>query len=346
MLHGVGFALQFTYLWLDDLARDERGTLPMRLLEEGTGAFGAFLLSFLAFRAWRTSPLRGATLGRLVPRYALLGIALSVLNTSWMWASRSLLAPALGLGAYDYGRMPVRYLMEIPGALVGFSFLLALLALIEEVLDRRARAADQAELERTLIATQLQNLRLQLQPHFLFNALNTISATLHTDATLADALLSRLSELLRASLRVNGAQQVRLADELGLLRAYVELMQARFGERLEVSIDVEPGTDDLLVPPFLLQPLVENAVRHGGLEQEGHGRVRLRVRRDADMVVCIVEDDGPGAPADRDVIVAGTGLSTTARRLALLHGARARLEAGNRQGGGFEVRVTLPVTAV
>jgi two-component system LytT family sensor kinase len=345
ILHAVGFTLQVTYLWLDDLVRDERGTLVTRLLEEGTGSFGAFVLSGMVFLAWRAARRRSGTVWRRAPAFLLLGLALSVLNTSWMWTSRTVLAPLLGLGAYDYGRMPLRYLMEAPGSLLGFTFLLALLALMEEVLGRRARAAEQAELERTLLATQLQNLRLQLQPHFLFNALNTISATLHTDAALADTLLGRLADLLRASLRANGSQQVRLGEELALLEAYVALMKARFGDRLEISVDVEPGTADLLVPPFLLQPLVENAVRHGGLEVAGRSRVRLQVRReDAGTITFLVEDDGPGVAANRDVLTAGTGLSTTARRLALLHGSAGRLLAGNGATGGFQVRVTLPAT--
>lgn len=343
-LHAVGFVLRFAYLWLDDLVRDAQGTMPTRFVEEATGAFGAFVLSWMLFAAWRAAPLRGAAAWRRLPGYVALGLVLSTLNTSFMWASREALFPLLGLGDYDYGRMPLRYLMEAPGALLGTAATVGMLALIDEVLRRRARAHAAAELERTLLATRLQNLRLRLQPHFLFNALNTIAATVHEDAAKADALIGQLSDLLRASLAGDETRQVTLAEELDLLRAYIALMQARFGERLHVELDIDPDAEPVLVPPFLLQPMVENAVRHGGLEQRGHAAVRLGVRRTGDSLALVVEDDGPGMPEGREseALAAGHGLSSTARRLELLHGGAARIVAGNRSGGGFAVHVTIP----
>jgi signal transduction histidine kinase len=339
----VGIVLHFTYLWLDDLVRDQSGTLPTRLVEEVTGGYGAFALSWFTYLAWRRAPLRGPHALHRIPGYLTLAIALSIANTSFMWWSRTLLFPAFGLGSYDYGRMPLRYVMEAPGSLIGFTLLIALLAVIDGIRDRRERERTQAEMERALVSSQLQSLRLQLQPHFLFNALNTISARLHEDPAAADALLGRLAELLRASLRSGEKQQVPLRDELELLRAYAEIMIARFGDPLRITISVPSELNGVLVPPLLLQPLVENAVAHGGLGKTGRSLVQVVGRNNDGLLILTVTDDGPGVAAGRDPMNAGIGLSTAARRLQLLHGDLAELTAANVANGGFRVHIKLPL---
>jgi len=340
--HAVFFVLRFTYTWLDDVVREDHGTFLPRFVEEFTGAFGSFLLSGLVYLAWQRAPLRGASLWRRLPGYLLLGLALSAANTSFMWASRSLLFPPLGLGAYDYGRMPMRYLMEAPSSLMGLAMILGALWLAEEIAERRRQAVAHADLERALAESQLRSLRLQLQPHFLFNALNTIAAQLPEDPRAADRLIGRLSELLRASLKASDAMLVPLRDEVALLDAYADLMRARFGSRLRLQIVTSGASGDLLVPPLILQPLVENAVRHGGLEREGHARIEVHVEAVDRRLTLRVADDGPGAPPGRDPLATGTGLSTTARRVALLFGADASCSAGNAEHGGFEVNLDLP----
>lgn len=340
--HAAFFVLRFTYMWLDDLVRGESGTFLARLIEEGSGSLGSFLLSGLAYLAWRAAPLRAPHLWTRLPGYLGLGLLMSAANTSFMWGTRTLAFPLLGLGAYDYGKMPLRYLMEAPGALIGFASMIAVLALADANLRRRHQETTRLELERALAESQLRALRLQLQPHFLFNALNTISAQLHDDPAAADRLIGRLSDLLRASLRTTDGSAVPLRDELALLDAYAELMRARFGARLSITVDAPHELADALVPPVLLQPLVENAVRHGGLERDGTARVTVTARRSAAQLTLRVHDDGPGITNGRDPLTAGTGLSTTARRLALLHGDAAHLDAANAAEGGFAVTVTLP----
>jgi signal transduction histidine kinase len=349
--HLAFLVLRFTYLWLDDVVRAEPGTFLPTLIEESTGSFGSFLLSAFTFYAWRRAPLISPHLLQRAPLYLLLGVALSVANTTFMWGSRTLLWPLLGFGEYDYGRMPLRYLMELPQSLIGMITMLAAVALVQEMHTRSERAHREAALERALAAAQLQAVRAQLQPHFLFNALNTISARVHDDPALADRLISQLATLLRASLRAHDAPQVPLREELALLEDYIALLRARFGDRLEVEVDCASGLDDVLVPPLLLQPIVENAIRHGGLEREGRARVTLRIRRAVDHVdhgpqlEITVHDDGPGMPDDRDPLRSGTGLSSTAQRLALLHGDRAQLTATNAPGGGFMVHLALPAVS-
>lgn len=345
LVHTVFLLLRFTYMWLDDVVRAEQGTFLPRLIEESTGAYGSFLLSGFVYLVWKRWPLATPRIGARLPAYVLFGVALSFANTTFMWASRWLIFPRVGLGTYDYGRMPLRYLMELPQALIGFTTILAALALMHEIRERRARTEREAALERALGAAQLQAVRTQLQPHFLFNALNTIAARVHDDPVQADALIGQLSDLLRASLRAHDAPQVPLREELALLGAYVDLMQARFGERLAVTIAVHPGLDDVPVPPLLLQPLVENAIRHGGLERQGRARIAVRITREGSTdarLAITVHDDGPGMPTGRDPLNSGTGLLNSVQRLGLLHGSAAALDAGNSPEGGFTVRITLP----
>ena len=345
LAHGTFFALRFAQFWLDDVVRDHPDTLLPRFIEESTGATGALLLSWFIYLVWRRAPLRGTQFAARLPAYLGFGTVLSLVNTSFMWGTRSLLFPLVHLGDYDYGRMPLRYLMELPGALIGTATILAGLALADSVAERRAQAVGRAELERALAESQLRSLRLQLQPHFLFNALNTIASQLHENPLRADRLLGQLSDLLRASLRATDASTVPLREELALLGAYAELMRARFGARLAITVKSASELDIVPVPPLLIQPLVENAVRHGGLERDGQGCIDVNVTLDGGFLAIRVHDDGHGVPAGRNPLTSGTGLSTTTRRLTLLYGDAASLTAQNVPGGGFMVAITLPAMA-
>ena len=160
---------------------------------------------------------------------------------------------------------------------------------------RKDRALRASQLEARLAQTQLQMLRMQLQPHFLFNTLHSISALMHKDVRRADSMIAALSDLLRMSLQNIGAQEVPLQSELDFLQRYVEIMSLRFGDRLRVTIDVDPETRDARVPNLFLQPLVENSFRHG-FGDLGQGSIAISVRRDGDMLRCDVVDDGRGPP--------------------------------------------------
>jgi LytS/YehU family sensor histidine kinase len=189
---------------------------------------------------------------------------------------------------------------------------------------------------------KLDALRLQLQPHFLFNTLNAISTLVHRDATAADELIGDLSDLLRLSLQTTD-HEVPLARELELLDRYIAIEKARLGERLHVVREIDPATEKGLVPTFLLQPLVENAVRHGIEPRLAPGTVTISAQRDRDQLRLCVADDGvglsvkPGAANRR-----GIGITNTEERLRALHGDNATLVIETPAQGGVVVRVTLP----
>jgi two-component system, LytTR family, sensor kinase len=187
-------------------------------------------------------------------------------------------------------------------------------------LDRRVHAS---ELEAELSAAQLQALQMQIRPHFLFNTLNTISGLVRIDhKASAITMLAGLGDLLRLLLRSDGAQEVPVRQELAVILCYLQIEQVRFGDQLAVELSVEAGVDDALVPNLILQPLVENAVRHGiGI---GRGRVAVRVARVADSLRMEVSDSGEAEPSDSGSH--GIGLSNTRARLERLYGAAQRFE--------------------
>ena len=203
--------------------------------------------------------------------------------------------------------------------------------------DRALRAS---QLEARLAQAQLQVLRMQLQPHFLFNTLHTISALMHKDVKRADSMIAALSDLLRMSLRSVGVQEVELREEVDFLQRYLEIMSLRFGDRLTVSLDIDPTVLDARVPTLVLQPLVENALRHGFGEGMRAGHVRVVAALDGDMVRCEVIDNGRGMPTagPRE----GVGISNTRARLRHLYGDRFSLELLANSGGGARVALAIP----
>src|SRR6185312_3316090 len=239
-------------------------------------------------------------------------------HTSVLALSRSALAPSLGLGPYDYGTMSVRYFMESAQDAFSYFTFIAILTLIRVSARLRANEVRAATLERDAANARLHALSLRLQPHFLFNALNTISSTVYDDPATADELIGRLGELLRASLRTGERHEISVAEELEVLQAYVSLVEARFGDRLVITTTASPGVLRLAVPAFLLQPLVENAVRHGSALEFERTTIRVDLAVRAARLELVVEND----VADRESAErVGTGLGATRDRLRLLYGA-------------------------
>jgi|HubBroStandDraft_3_1064219.scaffolds.fasta_scaffold09359_2 two-component system LytT family sensor kinase len=289
--------LFFAYHYLGPLVEGQARRPLAPLIEELTGAFAAGL-SFFALRLLvRRLPLTRTRWPRRAPLYLLAMVGCGAAATTVMWGLRSLLFPLAGLGPYDYGAMPLRYLMELPLQLIAFVVIAGALHAYDALEAARQRELLAARIESSLARTQLRNLRLQLQPHFLFNALHTISSVMYQDPAAADEMLEQLAELLRSSLRTAQSDEVPLAEELALLARYVALQRARFGERLAVEIEVDPGAEALLVPSLLLQPLVENAIRHGSAERSGRGAVAVRARLEGHRLVIEVENDAHGGLA-------------------------------------------------
>ncbi|MTK03833.1 sensor histidine kinase [Micromonospora sp. CP22] len=201
-------------------------------------------------------------------------------------------------------------------------------------------AAAHRRREAELARAEVARLRAQIRPHFLFNALNTIAAVVHDDPDRAERMVVDLGALLRQALEHGDDRPVPLSTELDLTRCYLDIEQQRYGERLRVSWDVAPDAAEALVPPLVLQPLAENAVRHGLARRAGGGEVRIVAHRHDDTLRLMVEDDGAGPRAGAGS--EGIGLASVRTRLRAAYGHRGELTAGARPGGGFRVVLRVP----
>jgi signal transduction histidine kinase len=239
----------------------------------------------------------------------------------------------------------LQYLLERK---IGFDFFVfCVIALAGHLLDYyrmyRDRELEASRLETELMRARLDALKNQLQPHFLFNALNAIAQLVHQDPAAAEAMIEDLAELLRRALDTGTHDEVKLEDELALLDAYCAIERARFAERLVVSLDVDPTTRSARVPALVLQPLVENAVRYAVQPRETGGRITVRAARRGSRLVLEVEDEGCGLPAP-SARGNGIGLTNTRSRLSALYGADHRFDIGNTSQGGVLVHIELPWT--
>jgi two-component system LytT family sensor kinase len=321
--------LLFAYKYLDYAARHRYVPMLEPLIEELTGAWMAAIPFSLIVRFAR----RHRDLRRTWPLHILVMIAFSVVHTSLMWLSRTLLFPVFHLGPYDYGIMSFRFPMEFFNDVIVYCLIIRILYLF----DDRLRSS---QLEGKLATARLQNLRLQLQPHFLFNALNTISSVMYEDPRRADTMISRLSDFLRSTLQDSGEQEVPLEHEIRTLELYLDIMRKRFEEKLTVDIRVSPEVAQALVPQLFLQPLVENSIRHGMDPRSNSVSVTVTAERQGDSTRVQVRDSGRGL--NGGPLKKGTGLTNTAERLRGLYGASHKLELQNCDDGGLLVTVAVP----
>jgi two-component system, LytTR family, sensor kinase len=224
----------------------------------------------------------------------------------------------------------------IVGATAGFDFY------------RRYREGElrASQLTAQLAKARLQALQMQLHPHFLFNTLNSISTLVHRDPEAADRMIARLSELLRMTLEDGGVQEVPLQKELEFLERYLEIERTRFADRLTICMEIAPETLAARTPYFILQPLVENAIRHGVATRSRPGRVVVRSHRRNGMLVLEVQDDGPGlANGSEDgegKPKNGVGVSSTRARLEQLYGSSQQFELKNGADGGAIAVISFP----
>jgi two-component sensor histidine kinase len=277
-------------------------------------------------------------------RLALLGVALigvHIAFAAWMALLFQPYEPIIESGyAEALGRqlsvLPVDLLVYGAMVLIGWALAVSRAARRLEVRESR--------LEAELARAQLDALRLEIQPHFLFNTLNAIAALVRMQATdRALEMLVGLSELMRSTLDRSGEQQCTLEAELDFTRRYVDLQLARFGDRLTVDYRVDVTAAGLQVPTFALQPLVENAIRHGLGAQARNCRIEIGASVERSALHLWVRDDGRGLPPGFDIARdAGTGLGNVRSRLERLHGDEGRLDLRSAPGGGTEARLVVP----
>ena len=307
------------------------------------------LLTPLVFWVARRYPVERGAWGLRLAAQVALGVAVALVVE---YLTRGVLRPLLA------DPLPARRAWSLAGTFTRLWFLDELIiylaalaagyarAALFQLRDRQLEAdrlnADRAHLEAQLTEARLSALRMQLNPHFLFNTLNAVSALVERDPAGVRTMVARLSSLLRRVLDDSGAQVVPLRDEAAFLRDYLDVQRVRFQDRLRVEEDWDPDALDALVPPLVLQPLVENAVGHGVSRiEEGVGVIRLAARRDGDRLVLTIADNGPGLSAEPRRS-GGVGIPNTRARLDALYGADGALAFAAAPGGGAIAEVSLP----
>jgi two-component system LytT family sensor kinase len=267
-------------------------------------------------------------------------VAFSIVHTTAMVLLRKVVY-ALAGESYEFGNVLIEGIYELQKDLITYFVILLVMFAIREFRIRRAGELRAQQMAAELSEARLRHLTAQIEPHFLFNALNAISNRMHEDVDAADRMISQLGDLLRAAYESDDSVLVPLGRELGWLRGYAAMMAERFRGRLAFEIEVDPGIETLRVPRLLLQPIVENAIRHG--LQDGQGWLKVEVHGNGDSLQYTVSDDGVGLP-DKP-FERGTGLSNISRRLELLFPNSHELTFGSRDPHGAVVSLSFPVSA-
>ena len=223
-----------------------------------------------------------------------------------------------------------------------YFLILTVVYLIGYVRDSRRREIESSQLEAALARSQLVALQGQLQPHFLFNTLNSIVALISVDPDRATLMIRKLSDLLRYCLAVSERSEVPLSEEIEFARAYLEIQKIRFEDRLEYQFDIDRASSDGLVPSFVLQPLVENAVKFSLNDDAKVGHVRVSSSQNDGQLKVMVSDDGPGITQNNMPESTGIGIRTTRARLEQLYGSDLQFKFATRDGGGTVVSIGIP----
>ncbi len=308
--------------------------------------YGWALLSLVVFRVARRFPFEQGRWLRSLLAHLPISALFAVLATALLVVEHHFLRQALPKPTRSPEFLQLFFLVNLQENLVVYWILVGVYHALAYYRKYRERELRASQLEARLARAQLQVLKMQLHPHFLFNTLHAISALMHQDVEVADRMLARLASLLRSALENADRQEVTLREELDFIHPYLEIEQARLGTRLSVQMDIDPTTMDAAVPNLVLQPLVENAIRHGLAPRSEAGRVLILSRRQADRLCLQVCDDGPGLPARPRALREGIGLSNTRSRLQQLYGNAHRFELTNGEGKGLMASVTIPFREV
>lgn len=312
--------------------------------ERGVSMVVALVLTTGMWRIYRRLFRRGvAPWGLMAVSAAAAYVGAFLWNSGWYVLHNAYVAPYFGQELDTITSVGFLFISSVYNApvLLAWSLLYFGIKYYQALRDERERSiraqADAHE-------ARLRALRYQLNPHFLFNTLNGISTLVVEERTReAAAMIARLSDFLRATLEDPAAPVVPLADEIELARRYLEIEQIRFGERLRVRFDIADDVLAVPVPVLILQPLIENAIKHVVASRLEGGLIEVEARSSEGMLLLTIADDGPGLGAPGVAATGGIGLSNTRDRLAQLYGERERLELDEAEGGGLRVSIRIPL---
>ena len=320
------------FFGLHSALNDPGMSLERHFYYELTGAWAAMLVVPLLGWLTEVAPMTRSWIGRSIALNVAGVIGYTLLHSTFELAMRYPLQPIVGFHNSLASMAQSTYISEAPSDVVYYTFIIVALYLLRYFIANQ-------HLETRLAEAKLENLRLQLQPHFLFNTLNAISSVMYEDVAKADAMLSKLSDFLRAVLDSGTVNEVSLQEELALERMYVDIMTTRLERNLDLHVRVADDAKNSAVPFMLLQPLIENSIRHGMGSARTSLALDIGVSRNEGSTVITIDDDGlgidPGAPR-------GIGLSNVASRLEYMYGGNAHFDIAPRAEGGTRATVRFP----
>jgi signal transduction histidine kinase len=294
---------------------------------------------------WLAERLRPSREAWLIPSVALAGsgLVLAALKVVALWAAEGMLAGIDLAERLAPQTVSILLTRRVPVNLGAFAAIVVVSFLAAAMRERRERELKGAQLETQLAVAELRALKMQLQPHFVLNVLNTITAMIPRNPERAEEMTVRLGELLRMVLDTREVHTVTLATEIEFLEKYLEIEQARFGDQLQVEVEVAEGVGDALVPNLVLQPFVENAIKHRSLRPGTPTVIRVEVRNGHDRLHLRVTDNGPGVEGSiEEPPLNGLGIANTRARLDALYGDSYQLHFSSAQPSGLEVDLFLP----
>lgn len=311
------------------------------IINEFTGSFT--ILVFLPFLLWffKRFPLQRPNIFFKIIRYILVSLVFGILYTTIMYSARVPLYKMVGITRLHeiFNDLPYRYLMEYFKQFFAFWIVYLVYWAFRQYQNNRNRQLKEVELKEQLMQAQLKTLQMQLNPHFFFNTLNTISSIMYTNPSKADRIISQLSIFLRSVLGLKDQVLHALSSEIDLLKQFTEVMKSRYPDKLEIVYEVNPSSKQEKVPVLLLQPIVENAI-HYGIDFNSKTRVTISTQSDQTYLYLKVSDNGPGIQTGS--ISMGTGLTNTFSRLDKIYKGQHRIELVNRSAGGLDAIIALP----
>ena len=324
--------------------RKQHGWLPLFATELATWLPWVLATPWVIGLARRYPIIRGTTV-RTVAVHVATFAAISMVAEAWSATLQVLFNPWGNRQPPTFwGTWSITLLYQVLLFLIAYVLILAITYLVDSREKVTRQMTETARLNEELSNAQLAALRQQMDPHFMFNTLNSIAGLVrdHRNEE-AVSMIVGLSEFLRRASADSHRSQVTLAEEVEYLQRYVDIQQVRFGERLRVSVDIQPELLDAQVPGLLLQPLVENAIKHGVGKRVAGGTIRVTgVRKDGSLYLSVY-NDGPGFPEDWQTTGTGVGLANLRTRLQILHGDASELRMLRAGADGVEVVVTLPL---
>ena len=331
--------LLFLDRYLDRLASNRPGDWLRILIEESTGTFVAALLVPVMVWAVRRWPPFGARWPKHLPAQVLIAITVAFVHTTVTHLLRGLLIALPGVAPADsYALSPNIYLLALPTGLIVYAVVAALTTVIDRYRGARNRELEAVELRAQLTQAQLLALQRQLEPHFMFNTLRSIAQLVYANPKAAEEMIARMTALLKHSFASDASHETTLDNELRVLDLYLDIMRLRYAERLFVQVDAPPELARAVLPRFLLQPLVENAMRHGDDPAMTLVAVRVFVRAEGDSLVIRVRDHSHCEDQSPHSI----GVVNAAARIAQLYGEGYGVSS-QRTDEGIEVTVRLPL---